>query len=154
MARISHENLEDIGRKTETQNFLSFKWYEKNKREYPTLNHLMWKIVEGQNNFLTDYSGLPKDSEWLKIAKRNHTKAWTKIFYKIDFDEKKRDLWLDSIHIREPKYPPTRLILWIYTMSSYLYWDLKESTIAGSYDKLDTLGPYRSVLTEVIQFAQ
>jgi hypothetical protein len=157
MGRIAHENLEDFGRKnpkTEKENFLSDKWYELRKKRNPTLNTIMWKIIEGQRNFLDRHTKLPADSEWLKIAKRNHTLAWTKIFHKVEFDKGEREKWLDNRHFKNPKYPPTRILLWVFTMSSYLYWDLKESTYLGSYDRVDTLGPYRLLISEIFQGTQ
>ena len=160
MSRIAHKNppftvktyKENYGRKLEEANFLGKEW-EKIERNYPSLNKLMYKIIEGQNKFLDRHSKLPADSEWLKIAKRNHTLAWTKIFFKVDFDKEKREKRLNSSQIKSPKYPPTRILLWVYAMSSYLYWDMKESTLSGSSDRLYTLGPFRYVFSEILHGA-
>lgn len=69
--------------------------------------------------------------------------AWVKIFNKIELDNFHKEKVLDEFELRNPAYPVTRLMFWIYAMSSYIYWDLRESTLKGSYDRVDTLGPFR-----------
>ena len=56
--KICHTELETCGRETEKWNFLSQKWYSDNQRRWPSMKLIMWKIIEGQSNFLERHTKL------------------------------------------------------------------------------------------------
>jgi hypothetical protein len=64
-----------------------------------------------------------------------------------------KDEPINQYHLANPLYPVTNLILYIYTMESFIFRVLNESTRNADESKITTMGPYARVLGYVIQHA-
>lgn len=76
----------------------------------------------------------------------NYKEAWEAIFEIgiLNFDLNKR---LNYEILYDPYHPVTQTLVYIHTMETFIYNDLKKASLKKDISKLETLGPYAYVLS-------
>ena len=57
---------------------------------------------------------------------------------------------LDEGILRDADHPVTKTLIYIHSMETFIYADLKKACLFRDYSRVKTLGPYAMVITEII----
>jgi hypothetical protein len=80
---------------------------------------------------------------------KNICKTWIeKIFAKVKVDDRDAPLNFDDIIL--PDNPVNQLILYIYTLETFLFGELNNASRNADETKIDTLGPYARILSQIL----
>ena len=60
---------------------------------------------------------------------------------------------LDHFILGDPDHSVTKTLIYIHSMETFIYGDLKKACLNRDCSRVKTLGPYAYVLNEIIWFA-
>ena len=60
---------------------------------------------------------------------------------------------LDYKILKNPDHPVTKTLIYIHSMETFIYGDLKKACLNRDCSRVETLGPYAYVLGEIIYWA-
>ena len=78
---------------------------------------------------------------------------WTQLFDMMNFKRFNNQLPLTSWILSNPSHDFTKMIIYIYSMETFVYSDINSATRNKDFSKIDIFGPFASVLGFIIQVA-
>lgn len=137
--------------KSSNYNLLGYQWFKNNDYIFPTPRQVLFGILEEHLEQLrqkTKLSKNPETSKELKEAHENVCDIWNTMWKIAQIQQNDTPIHPSTLH--DPSANITQLILYIFSLETFVYKVVVEATRNKDMSKAKTLGPFARVLSEII----